>query len=125
MDPDTRYDALKICISISLTSSKRVEQLMQAHDATMRRISSQRASLWYLEVVAVHPSLQGYGLGGEAMRCVLEQVKGDPVVLECTERSNVRFYEKLGFECVEEVVLHDSSTDTVEECRMWVMLRTP
>ena len=91
----------------------------------MRRISSQRANLWYLEVVAVHPSLQGRGLGGEAMRCVLEQVKGDPVVLECTERSNVRFYEKLGFECVEEVVLVDSSVNSVEECRMWVMLRIP
>ena len=102
-----------------------MEQLIQAHDATMRRISSQRANLWYLEVIAVHPSLQGCGLGREAMRCVLEQVKGDPVVLECTERSNVRFYEKLGFECVEEVVLVDSSVNSVEECRMWVMLRIP
>lgn len=118
-----RYDALLVRISKSLTSSKRVEQLMQAHDATMRRISSQRANLWYLEVVAVHPSLQGCGLGGEAMRCVLEQVKGDPVVLECTERSNVRFYERLGFECVEEVVLLDSSASNSGECRIWVMLR--
>jgi len=98
---------------------------MQAHDATMRRVSSQHANLWYLEVVAVHPSLQGCGMGGEAMRCVLEQVKGDPVVLECTERSNVRFYEKLGFKCLEEVVLSDSSAESAEECRMWVMLRAP
>ena len=98
---------------------------MQAHDATMRRISSQYANVWYLEVLAVHPSLQGRGLGGEAMRCVLEQVKGDPIVLECTERSNVRFYEKLGFDCVEEVVLSDPSVGNGHECRMWVMLRIP
>lgn len=103
--------------------SKRVEQLMQAHDATIRRISSEHANVWYLEVVAVHPSLQGRGLGGEAMRFVLEWTKGDPIVLECTEHSNVGFYEKLGFECVEEVVLVDSSADTVAECRMWVMLK--
>jgi len=102
---------------------KRVEQLIQAHDATIRRISSEHANVWYLEVVAVHPSLQGRGLGGEAMRFVLEETKGDPIVLECTEHSNVGFYEKLGFKCVEEVVLVDSSADTVEECRMWVMLK--
>lgn len=125
MGPTMRYDILLICASKSLTLSKRVEQLMQAHDATMRRLSSQRTHLWYLEVVAVHPSLQGCGLGGEAMRCVLEQVKGDPVVLECTERSNVRFYEKLGFECVEEVVLVDPSASDGDRCRMWVMLRIP
>jgi predicted N-acetyltransferase YhbS len=91
----------------------------------MGRISSQHVNVWYLEVVAVHPSLQGRGIGGEAMKCVLEQVKGDPLVLECTERSNIRFYEKLGFECVEEVVLVDPSTNDVEECRTWVMLKTP
>jgi ribosomal protein S18 acetylase RimI-like enzyme len=98
---------------------------MQTHDATMCRVSSHHANVWYLEVVAVHPSLQGRGLGGEAMRCVLEQVKGDPIVLECTERSNISFYRKLGFECVEEVVLLDSSARNEHECRIWVMLRTP
>ena len=96
---------------------------MQAHDATIRRISSEHANVWYLEVVAVHPSLQGRGLGGEAMRRVLELAKGDPIVLECTEHSNVAFYEKLGFECVEEVVLVDPSANDVEECRLWVMFR--
>lgn len=98
---------------------------MQAHDATMQRISREHTRVWYLEVVAVHPSLQGCGLGGEAMTCVLEQVKGDPLVLECTERSNVGFYEKLGFECIEEVVLVDPSADSGDECRMWVMLKIP
>ena len=96
---------------------------MQAHDATMQRISVEHENVWYLEVVAVHPLLQGQGLGGEAMRCVLELVKGDPLILECTERSNVGFYEKLGFKQVEEVVLADPSVDNAEECRMWVMLK--
>jgi ribosomal protein S18 acetylase RimI-like enzyme len=118
---------LQKCTDWPLTLPKRVEQLMQAHDATLRRISSQHANIWYLEVVAVHPSLQGRGMGGAAMRSVFEHVGGDPIVLECTERSNVRFYEKLGFECVEEVVLIDSSGNDVdeEECRMWVMLMLP
>lgn len=94
---------------------------MRNHDQAIARIKKlhQLRDVWYLEVVAVHPSLQGRRLGKKAMTSVLDYINHAPIVLECTSESNLPFYRKLGFEVVEEVELMESG----EAVRLWFMLR--
>jgi ribosomal protein S18 acetylase RimI-like enzyme len=81
--------------------------------------------LWYLEVVAVHPSLQSRGLGGSVMRWIIEYTQNQPIVLECTRESNVPFYERYGFKVVEEVELTDEPQpqESGGTVKYWVMVR--
>ena len=90
---------------------------MDAHEAGKSLLPSE--NLWYLEIIAVHPDLQGQGLVGKIMRQTLEQIGNEPVFLECTREDNLGFYERLGFRIVKRVVLEDEGDDLV----YWVMLR--
>ncbi|RHZ65810.1 GNAT family N-acetyltransferase [Aspergillus thermomutatus] len=103
------------------TSEQRMERMMAAHNDAIDRVKKQYQlkNLWYLEVIAVHPSLQARGLGKKVMGCVLDYAKHEPIVLECTSESNISFYMSLGFEVVDEVELVDDD----EAVRLWVMLR--
>ncbi|PYI10912.1 hypothetical protein BO78DRAFT_403485 [Aspergillus sclerotiicarbonarius CBS 121057] len=103
------------------TNAQRLAIMVTTHDKAIARIEKlhQLCDMWYLEVVAVHPSLQGRRLGQKAMASVLEYINHKPVVLECTSESNIPFYRKLGFEIVEEVEL----TESGEAVRLWFMLR--
>lgn len=81
--------------------------------------------LWYLEVIAVHPSLQSRGIGRKVMQCILEHAKGEPIYLECTQEENLGFYKKLGFSVIEEIVLSDDDcNDEDATVKYWAMIRT-
>ncbi|KAL4988796.1 hypothetical protein BDW68DRAFT_186866 [Aspergillus falconensis] len=103
------------------TKQQRLEAMMDSHDKAIDRIKKLRRlhDFWYLEVVAVHPALQGRSLGKKAVASVLDYINHEPIVLECTSESNVPFYQKLGFEVVEEVELVEGG----EAVRLWFMLR--
>ncbi|KAF9886872.1 hypothetical protein FE257_010995 [Aspergillus nanangensis] len=103
------------------TNMERVEQMMNSHKLMMDRIKSihHLDNVWYLEVLAVHPSLQSRGLGGKAMNWLLDYINHEPLVLECTSEKNIGFYEALGFRVVEEVNLADN--EGAVKC--WIMLR--
>ncbi|KAH8435269.1 GNAT family N-acetyltransferase [Aspergillus melleus] len=100
---------------------KRLEQMLRSHNRALDNVRKkyQIDNLWYLEVVAVHPSLQGRGLGSRVMNWVKEYTDNQPIVLECTAERNVKFYESLGFRVVEEIELADNG----ETVRYWVMLK--
>ncbi|CAG8010918.1 unnamed protein product [Penicillium salamii] len=102
-------------------SNTRVEILLDKHEDSARSLRKMypRHKLWYLEVIAVHPSLQSRGLGGGVMRWILEHVQNEPIYLECTRKENIGFYESFGFEVVEEVEMVDDQ----EDLRHWVMVR--
>ncbi|OGM45339.1 GNAT family N-acetyltransferase [Aspergillus bombycis] len=108
-------------VSDNGADEKRVEILLDAHDTALKRIATRYniQDPWYLEVVAVHPSLQGRGLGKIMMERILDYVGHRPIVLECTAERNVGFYSTLGFEVIEEVELADSGGAV--SC--WFMLR--
>ncbi|KAJ5280804.1 hypothetical protein N7478_006176 [Penicillium angulare] len=78
-----------------------------------------KEKLWYLEVIAVHPSLQSRGIGRKAMTWVLEHIKDEPIYLECTRIDNIGFYEGFGFEVVEKVEIEDEG----QKLNYWVMVR--
>ena len=93
--------------------------MMEKHHEARAMVEKQYPGLdmWYLEVIAVHPLLQGKGYGTKAMESILDFTKRDAMVLECTVESNLPFYRRFGFEVVHEVVL--------DGYKMWMMLRQP
>ncbi|KAJ5892684.1 hypothetical protein N7504_009375 [Penicillium tannophilum] len=99
----------------------RVDQLFAANKKGFKSAQAQysKKRMWYLEVVAVHPCLQSRGIGGGVMMCILEHVGDQPVYLECTRRENIGFYEKFGFQLVDEVELLDEE----QNLKFWAMIR--
>lgn len=101
-----------------------MEVLLEKHEDSEKLLWAMypRQKLWYLEVIAVHPSLQSRGLGGGVMRWILEHVRNEPIYLECTREDNVGFYESFGFEVVEVVELSEDEKDQSDAFKHWVMV---
>ena len=59
---------------------------------------------WHLGPLAVDAYLQGMGVGGRLMQvfCAQMDAAGDDAYLETDKEINVRFYERFGFEVVDE-----------------------
>ena len=105
---------------------KRVDKLLELNKSTLKTLQAQhsRHRLWYLEVIAVHPSLQSRGLGGGVMRWILDHVGVQPIYLECTRIDNIGFYEGFGFRVVDEIELVDDEDQSEERrTKYWVMVR--
>lgn len=62
---------------------------------------------WYLDLVGTRPEQQGKGIGEALLRPVLDRCdeQGLPVWTYSSNRQNLAFYHRLGFEVVDEVVL--------------------
>lgn len=61
---------------------------------------------WYLAAVGVDPAHHGEGLGSALLNAGIHRSERDaaPIYLETETESNVLFYERLGFEVIEETV---------------------
>jgi len=72
---------------------------------------------WYLGTLGVEPELWGRGIGTELLSTWLQKVDDDraPAYLETDTAGNLRFYERTGFEVVEEL--------WVLGVRIWMMRR--
>lgn len=62
---------------------------------------------WYLDLVGTRPEHQGRGIGEALLRPVLDRCdeQGLPVWTYSSNRQNLAFYHRLGFEVLDEVVL--------------------
>ncbi|KAJ5949114.1 hypothetical protein N7454_000698 [Penicillium verhagenii] len=100
----------------------RVDQLLAANKNGLESVQAQHSKqkMWYLEVIAVHPSLQARGIGGGVMRSILQHVGDQPIYLECTRQENIGFYESFGFQVVEEVELLGGE----QNLKFWAMVRS-
>lgn len=91
----------------------------QAAEATM---AAHRPSepAWFLGTVGVDPDRQGHGLGRAVLTPGIEAAaaEGVPAFLETSDKNNVRFYQRLGFEVTAEYILPDGGP------RTWAMVRS-
>jgi ribosomal protein S18 acetylase RimI-like enzyme len=72
---------------------------------------------WYLGTLGVEPALSGRGVGTELLSAWLRLVDADlaPAYLETDTAGNIRFYERAGFDVVEEI--------WILGVRIWTMRR--
>ncbi|KAJ5778143.1 Acyl-CoA N-acyltransferase [Penicillium odoratum] len=110
----------KLCLLNIL--KPRVDQLLAANKNGLRSVQAlfSKQKIWYLEVIAVHPSLQSRGIGRGVMKWILRHVGDQPIYLECTCRENIDFYESFGFKVVEVVELMDKE----QSLKYWTMVRS-
>lgn len=103
--------------------------LLEVHDGIMdkARARYQVEDVWYLEVLAVHPLLQSRGIGGKVIQWLLDYTDNEAIMLECSSKTNVGFYEKMGFETIEEIDLVDGESSAREEgtAKIWAMGKGP
>ena len=64
---------------------------------------------WYLAFLGIEPSEQGKGLGSALLRPVLERCdsEGTPAYLETSNERNLPFYQRHGFEVVQQCGIPD------------------
>lgn len=98
--------------------------MMDSHNDFEQRIKKKYPpnSLYYLEIAAVRPDAQGMGVGRTIMQWVVQELGDDPCYIECTDKKNVAFYAKYGFEVVEEAELVDDE-DGMSPTILFYMIR--
>ena len=81
-------------------------------NGVMRSFDERRKELvpephWYLMALGTDPQHQGHGFGSALVRAGLQRAErdGTPVYLETESEINVPFYQRLGFEVIEEMTL--------------------
>jgi ribosomal protein S18 acetylase RimI-like enzyme len=74
---------------------------------------------WYVAAIGIDPDHQGKGLGSALMRYGIARADRDktPIYLETETESNVGFYQRLGFDVIEEF------TPDGLDVLMWLMTR--
>ncbi|KAF5973616.1 hypothetical protein FBULB1_8189 [Fusarium bulbicola] len=104
----------------------RIGIMMESHNEFEERIKKKYPpnSLYYLEIAAVRPDTQGLGVGRTIMQWVMQELGDYPCYIECTDKSNVAFYVKYGFELVEEAELVDEE-DAMPPTTLFYMIRDP
>lgn len=105
--------------ALRLPPSERKVMLAVLQQFDHRRKHLMPSPHWYLSAVGVDPARHGEGLGSALVRRGIERAERDgrPIYLETETESNVRFYERLGFEVLEQ------SVATGLELPVWLMSR--
>jgi ribosomal protein S18 acetylase RimI-like enzyme len=82
---------------------RRMLDVKRVYEALERRAAEGRP-YWHVHMMAVHPELQGKGLGGRLLEEVLAGAVHGPerIVLTTHKAVNVRFYQRAGFRVTQE-----------------------
>lgn len=104
-------------LKMGLVAYRRFDIYMNYADRLHKRCAPEPH--WYLWAIGVDPSSQGRGIGSRLMEAVLVRAsaEGTACYLETGVESNIRFYEKHGFEVVEEGEVPGQGV------QVWAMLR--
>ncbi|KAF3906109.1 hypothetical protein ABW21_db0209412 [Orbilia brochopaga] len=79
---------------------------------------------WFCNILAIHPSCQGKGIGKALMQAVFDtaDAEGMPCYLESSKfEPNVKIYERMGFRFVKEIKCDDGEA----ACTLFSMIRDP
>lgn len=107
---------LRVALRFVAITGRGAYRAMRLGDLTSRhRI---REPHYYLAALGTDPAFQGQGIGSALMQPVLERCdrEGLPAYLESSKARNVPFYQKHGFEVVEELEVPNGP-------RVWAMVR--
>lgn len=101
-----RRGLLPFALAHGRSAVRRLFWLKATYDALEQR-ATQSAPHWYVHMMAVRPESQGRGLGSELLDHVLERARASvhPTVLTTHLSRNVVFYQRAGFELLEESLL--------------------
>ncbi|MGL5940884.1 MAG: GNAT family N-acetyltransferase [Waterburya sp.] len=83
---------------------KRVIEVTEEFDAIKDRVTAKNP-VWHLNNMVVAKELRGSGIGSKVLKNQLESVvdpSGFPTILMTQREVNVRFYQRLGFEVVDD-----------------------
>lgn len=104
-----RRGLLPFALSHGTAAVKRLFWLKETYDALEARAAG-GGPHWYVHMMAVRADAQGRGLGNELLSRTLSKTADRqpelPTVLTTHLPRNLRFYERAGFEVVDERVLH-------------------
>lgn len=91
---------------MTLSSHDRRRMMAVLRQGDQRRKELMPIPHWYLEAIGVDPEHQGAGFGTALVRAGIQRADRDqtPIYLETETEGNVRFYEHLGFDVVEQTV---------------------
>lgn len=76
---------------------------------------------WYLSAIGTHTTARAAGHGSALLRSRLARcdAEGAPAYLESSNKENVPYYQRFGFEVIEEIVVPDGGPT------LWAMWRRP
>ena len=86
---------------------QRLTEVMNTMERIQNTVNKDNPA-WYLNNMAVAKNLRGSGLGTKLLKTQIQSVvlpSGFPAILMTQKLENVRFYERLGFEIVDQSVI--------------------
>lgn len=101
----SRFASLRLMTAIPLRDSRRMMAMLGDFDRRRKRLMPEPH--WYLVALGTDPAHQRQGHGSQLVRNGLLRADRDgvPVYLEAETEINAPYYERLGFETLEDVVI--------------------
>ena len=99
-------------------SSERLTEVMGAMDKVKKRMLKENKA-WYLNNMAVAQELRGQGVGTKLLQQQLQSIvipSGLPAILMTQKETNVKFYQKLGFEITDESSIGQGKNAFINWC---------
>lgn len=116
----SRGDQLKMLPGLLRSIGLRLPRMLADFEMMERFHAQMPPDHWYLAVLGTDPPHQGRGVGRALVEPVLAHCdeEGLGAYLESSKRSNIAFYERFGFQVVEELRFKDGPS-------LWAMWRDP
>jgi len=102
---------------MGLDASRNIKPIREYSTAAHRKYAP--TNHWYLQSLGVEPIHQGKGYGSLLLEHFIEKIATDslPIFLETSTQRNVNFYERFGFQVMEEEIVPGTNV------RQWYLLR--
>ena len=115
----SRLEELRAMPAMILTLGRRARTALQVVEQ-MERMHPEEPH-WYLAIIGSDPTVRGAGFGQALMRSRLDRCDAEhaPAYLESSNRDNVPYYMRFGFEVTGEIQLPDGGP------KMWPMWPAP